>query len=391
MTGALFSAATLGLAPARGAAALLRRASGVDWEAEGLLDGVSGEEREQRELLLEHLCRGGVPLDELRQAIEEDRLVLLPVEHVLDGSDRYTCSDMAAAIGVDVDVLRGDLVALGWAVPAEETEAFDEHDLAAARAIAAFREAGLDGERLRDVGRVVGQSLSTVASAVRELIGDCGLEAGIGEHDLSVRYAHLARELAPELQTLVAHAVHVHLREGVREDVVTDVERQTGRLPETTTATIAFADLVGFTSLSDGEAPARLATVADRFASLAVDASSSPVRLVKLLGDGAMFTCRDPGALVEAAHGLMESVSADEGDLPPLRIGVATGPVLMRRGDVYGGTVNLAARLCETADAGTLLADTATLDACPGLAWHAPETRSVKGFTDRIETAVLSL
>ena len=42
----------------------------------------------------------------------------------------------------------------------------------------AFREAGLDGDRLRDVGRVVGQSLATVAAAVRELIGDCGLEAG---------------------------------------------------------------------------------------------------------------------------------------------------------------------------------------------------------------------
>ena len=180
LTDALFSAATLGLAPARGARALLRRASGVDWEAEGLLDGVDGEEYEQRKLLLEHLCRGGVPIEELREAIEEDRLVLLPVEHVLGGQDRYTCDDMATELGVDVDVLRGDLIALGWAVPDGETAAFDEHDLAAARSVAAFREAGLDGDRLRDVGRVVGQSLSTVAAAVRELIGDCGLEAGIG-------------------------------------------------------------------------------------------------------------------------------------------------------------------------------------------------------------------
>ena len=391
LTGALFSAATLGLAPARGAKALVRRGSGVDWEAEGLLDGVSGEEHEQRKLLLEHLCRGGVPIDELRRAIEEDRLVLLPVEHVLDGGDRFTCRDMAAELGVEVDVLRGDLIALGWAVPEGEAAAFDEHDLAAARALMAFREAGLDGDRLRDVGRVVGQSLSTVAAAVRELIGDCGLEEGIGEHDLGVRYAHLARDLAPELQTLVAHAVHVHLREGVREDVVRDVERQTGRLPETTTATIAFADLVGFTALGDGEPPARLATVADRFASLAVDASSSPVKLVKLLGDGAMFRCVDAAALVDAVHGLMESVSADGGDLPPLRIGIATGPVLMRRGDVYGGTVNLAARLCDAAEAGHLLADTATREACPGLAWEDGDTREIKGFTEPVETATLTL
>jgi Adenylate cyclase regulatory domain len=53
---------------------------GIDFEAEGLLDDLSGQAREARLALLPELAEAGVPLDELKRAVEEDRLVLLPVE-----------------------------------------------------------------------------------------------------------------------------------------------------------------------------------------------------------------------------------------------------------------------------------------------------------------------
>ena len=54
--------------------------SEIDFEAEGLLEGLEGESRESRRRLLEELSADGVALDELRQAVAEDRLALLPVE-----------------------------------------------------------------------------------------------------------------------------------------------------------------------------------------------------------------------------------------------------------------------------------------------------------------------
>ena len=63
-----------------------------DWGAEGLLEGVEDErDRDARRALLDELYDGGVPLEELRRAVAEDRLVLVPVERVLGGgAPKYT-------------------------------------------------------------------------------------------------------------------------------------------------------------------------------------------------------------------------------------------------------------------------------------------------------------
>jgi adenylate cyclase len=380
LTGALTRAATWSTVPSRAVWSLLRRESGIDWQAHGLLDGVDGDAREQREALLEHLARGGVPLAELRQAVEQGRLALLPVERALAGEDRYTCRELAERVGMDVDDLRGDLLNLGFSVPPSEEEAFDEHDLAAACAIAAFRDAGLDGAGLRGVGRVLGQCLRAAASASRELIAENGLQPGDGEHDLGVRYAQLAEALAPELQTLVASALRVHLREGVRQDVVSEAQRQTGRLPETVSMSVAFADLAHFTTLTRSSTPSRVAAIADRFAELVTATAQPPVYVVKLLGDGALIAAPDASALVATLLGLGDGLAADPLDMPDLHGGVASGDVVARRGDLYGNPVNLAARLCQLAEPGCLLADEQTRRAAPDLAWGAAHDVEVQGF-----------
>ena len=78
----------------------------MDFEAEGLLAGTEGEAREARLKLLRELAEDGVPLDELRRAVAEDRLVLLPVERVLAGSGpRYTREEVAELAGVDAELL----------------------------------------------------------------------------------------------------------------------------------------------------------------------------------------------------------------------------------------------------------------------------------------------
>ena len=79
-------------------------------------------------------------------------------------------------------------------------------------------------------------------------------------------------------------------------------------------------------------------------------------RIVKTIGDEVLFVADDVGDGAAIALALQERVRA-EPTLPPLRIGLATGPVLVRYGDVYGEVVNIAARLTGHARPDTVLVD----------------------------------
>src|SRR5947208_5074483 len=91
----------------------------MDWEAEGLLEGLEDDDaRDARRQLLDHLHGEGCDVDELRAAVKEDRLVLLPVERFLAGEVKYSQHDIAKEAGLDVDQLAAFRQALGLAVPA---------------------------------------------------------------------------------------------------------------------------------------------------------------------------------------------------------------------------------------------------------------------------------
>jgi adenylate cyclase len=75
---------------------------------------------------------------------------------------------------------------------------------------------------------------------------------------------------------------------------------------------------------------------------------------VKRIGDAVMFMTPAPGVACELALDLVDATEADP-RLPPLCVGLAFGPVIVRGGDVYGPFVNLAARLCAEAEPGTIV------------------------------------
>jgi class 3 adenylate cyclase len=71
---------------------------------------------------------------------------------------------------------------------------------------------------------------------------------------------------------------------------------------------------------------------------LALDVASPPVRFIKTIGDAVMLTSVDPVALLE---GVLDLLAADKhGELPQLRIGVASGMAVRRAGDWFGSPVN---------------------------------------------------
>ena len=141
---------------------------------------------------------------------------------------------------------------------------------------------------------------------------------------------------------------------------------------------VCFADLVGFTRLGGEVEVGELSTVAGRLANLATSLTQAPVRLVKTIGDAAMFVSPEPGPLVGVALRLVDAFAAEE--LPSLRAGVAFGPALVRAGDYFGNSVNLASRVTGVARPGSVLCTREVRDAArDDFHWSPAGRHKLKG------------
>lgn len=117
---------------------------------------------------------------------------------------------------------------------------------------------------------------------------------------------------------------------------------------------ICFVDLTGYTRLTEERGDEFAAELASNLASLVEDISRRRGgRPIRWLGDGGMFHFKEPQAAVLAGLDMVES--APHAELPPMHIGVHTGPVVFQDGDVYGRTVNLASRIASQAAGGEVL------------------------------------
>lgn len=124
--------------------------------------------------------------------------------------------------------------------------------------------------------------------------------------------------------------------------------------------TFLFADLVGYTAMTEqlgDEAAASVAREFDRAIST-LTREHGALR-VKSLGDGAMIYAPDAAqALALAARTVAEVGSRP--DLLPVRVGAHTGPAIRVGGDWFGASVNLAARLAQKAQPNEALVSHAT-------------------------------
>ncbi len=354
----------------------------MDFEAQGLLQGVEGESaRAERLALLERLLADGVTIDELRRATAEDRLALLQVERTL-GTEQYTPREVAALAGVPLELVLRLRQALGLPRPGPDDRVLTASDVEAAERLELFRAAGLPEEGMLEVARVLGEGLARVAATLRPLVRETFLEPGIGEQELSERYAVAGSELGPQLGILMQHILNMHLRDQLRTDVVDRAELARGGVLGAVRMSIAFADLVGFTKLGERVPAEELGAVARRLIELTGDVTGShpAVRLVKTIGDAAMLVSADPDALLETSLALVAAADAEGEEFPRLRAGLATGQVLGHAGDWYGSPVNLASRITGIARPGTVVAAAATRDTAQGeWQWSQLPNRRLKG------------
>jgi adenylate cyclase len=328
----------------------------TDFDAAGLLEGTGGRDREDRRRLLERLEADGVPLEELRRAVAEDRLALIPVERLLEGEGaRYTAAEVAERAGIDPSAMRRQRTALGLPVADEDAREYGEADVEAAKRLRLVLEAGLPEEGVHETTRVIGLAMSQIAAANNALVGEAMLRAGDTELEAADRYVEAARALRPLIAPIMEYALDLHFREALRRAAVGRAELASGRLANSQEITACFADLVDFTRLGEELPPEELGSVTERLASLVGEVVSPPVRLVKMIGDAAMLVSPDTGAVVEAALGLIDAAEAEAEGFPLLRAGIASGHALSRAGDWYGRPVNLASRITAIARPGSVL------------------------------------
>jgi adenylate cyclase len=334
----------------------------MDWEAEGLLEGLEdGAARAARARLLDELHEQGAALDELRRLVHEDKLVLAPVSRLLSSEERYTAREVAELSGVEIDMLAASWRALGLAVPGPDERVFGEHDVEAAKLGGLHRQAGFDDDDALEVARVLGQGMARYAEATRALVARTFLDPELDEYELAQRYAAVARQLLPLAGPWLEHVYATHLQQVIRSDAITQEQRRTGVL-DTQEAVVAFADLVGFTELGESVPVEELGSVAGRLSHLAGETCEPPVRIVKLIGDAVMLVAPEPEAMLHCTLRLVDAAQDDDG-FPPLRAGVASGQAVHRWGDWFGTPVNLASRLTTRARPSTVLVTQEVRDA----------------------------
>jgi adenylate cyclase len=349
-----------------------------------LLDGLDGDARDARLALLQWLHEDGVTLDELRAAVAEGRLALLPAELALGGIGQLTAPEVAERAGVDLDALEAVRRAAGLPLPPRDVAALGELDLFGARALAAFIDGGLPVEGLVEASRVFGEAAAHAAAAAGTLANVAIPQEGDTEYDYARRLGIATRELTPYAAELLGVMYMLHNRENIRQEIVAADEIIAGRRSDVHEVTVGFCDVVGFTRLGEGVPAADLGAIATRLAALAADAAEPPARLIKTIGDAVMFVAPEPAPLLDTVLCLMEAAEREGEQFPSLHAGAAHGQALRRWGDYYGGPVNLAARLAERARPSALIADAAVRELAgdEAFAWSDAGLKKLKGMSE---------
>ena len=135
-------------------------------------------------------------------------------------------------------------------------------------------------------------------------------------------------------------------------------------------------DLAGFTRLTEVRGDRVAARIAGQLADLAGGiADARQGRLVKQLGDGVLLRFASARDAVDATLEVLDEL--DRSDLPSGHAGVESGPLIVRDGDVFGATVNRAARIADVAEAGQLLAPRTSHERCrPAVCARSPSVPS---------------
>jgi adenylate cyclase len=263
----------------------------------------------------------------------------------------YSYEQLAADNGVPMSFVQALHQSLGFAPP-EPSDRAGEDDATMLEVARLFRGAGAADDATLRLLAVYADNLRRIAKAEADYY-EANVERRLRAEGLDERQLiELGTQLGDRVIGLLERAllmVYRRRREHVwTEHAINHVEEALEgsglqqRVPQP--PAICFVDLTGYTRLTEERGDEAAAQVAERLVALVNDISRRRGgRPVRWLGDGGIFYFREPETAVVAGLDLVERGPAV--DLPPAHVGIHTGPVISQDGDVYGRTVNVAARI----------------------------------------------
>jgi adenylate cyclase len=330
------------------------RAHGLlDPENDGLLDDV---DLVRLHVIRHQLDRRGHDVESLAAAVREGRVELMFGSRLFEAGSPLEFDEAAAKAGIEPDQLRQLLVALGF-----PSTGLRDSDLGILEVIKTARDAGLPWEAMLGMTRVLGDSLRRIAETeiriVHVYIHERLMAEGASEEEVEELIFGIEQNLAPLMDPLLQRLHREYLLDASIQDAFLHLAGSEGqaRALGSVDATIAFVDIASFTALAEASGDDTAVQVLDR-----VDAIVRALlvehdgRLVKHVGDGFMLAFRDPAASVRLALATQAELARDP-DLPSIRVGMNTGPVLYRTGDYLGSAVNVASRVVNAAMPGQIL------------------------------------
>ena len=305
------------------------------------------------------------PTDEVPVSAEEAMAVLPPIRsdplqrssrlHRAVGLDLPVGdrADVERRAGVDHDRSVRWWRAMGFPEVPEGVPAFGDADVMMATRLAALIETGaVDDEGVMRIARLLGSSFSRIAEAQVDLL------------DVIMQRLAERENRPPEggaaglLEAVEGGYLELFEQSMVyvwRRHLLAALGRRLGADEDVADQAVGFADLTGFSKLSQRLSAEELGTLVDLFELTAFDVVAEHCgRVVKLIGDEVMFVAESIDAAVDIGIGLVMRLAAIE-DMPPIHCGIAFGPTVSVGGDVFGQTVNLASRLTTVARAGTIV------------------------------------
>jgi adenylate cyclase len=320
----------------------------------------------------------GVADDEIERAKNggTGALVTLYADRAfVPGIQRLNRLEVAERAGVALDEAREFWRSLGFPDVADDEAIFSEADVEVLKRVKLLMDSGvIDRDSALQMTRVMGRSLAQIAAAQLDTA-----RRAVGAESVGALTPILlgAPQLIDDLEKWIVHIWRRHFASEVKRAAM---HMTAG---EEDTAVIGFADLVGFTGISQQMDEAELAAAVSTFEAISVEVVGRyDGRTVKMIGDEVMFEATSPKDGADIALDLIDAVEADA-KLPDVRVGLAWGPAARSQGDLFGTAPNLASRLVDEAYPDTVLVSDSVHDALEdlgGYAFRSVRPRNLKGF-----------
>ncbi len=339
--------------------------------------------------IVARLRQRGHSMDEIREASESGRLAYGFMEDLFPPrSQTLTFEQAAEETGLEPALLERIWTTVGFTAPSRN--AITQEDLVLLRYIGAALQAGLPLVAFLQLVRVYGQALARIADAEVRLfhlyVHEPLIHDGVPNLEMAEEMEGLARELLPLASPIMDHIHQRFLQHFLDQDIVGHMEYEVdagggldlGRLR----VAIAFADLAGYTRLTEEAGEDEAVDIIERFVEGVQNTLPDDARVIKTIGDEVMIVGSDASALLDWAVGFQQLQS--ERPLP--RIGIHQGLTLYRDGDYYGRAVNLAARVGARAAGGEVLVTRPLVDAGGShLEFERIGEVKLKGFSESTE------